>query len=185
MRKKPPGQLLSKTAHKVEREYRVIHALENTDVPVPKAYCLCEDASVIGTPFYIMSFCDGRIFEDPSFPSVSPSDRNEMWHDAIRTLAKLHRINPKDVGLETFGKPSGFYDRQIKTFATISEAQSKAVDVETKEPVGKIPHIEEILAFFSDPKRQPKDRGTPVHGDYKIDNLIYHKTEPRVIGIIE
>lgn len=79
MRKKPPGKLLSKTAHRVEREYKIIHALENTDVPVPKAYCLCEDSSVIGTPFYIMEFLDGRIFTDPSIPGVSPKERNEMY----------------------------------------------------------------------------------------------------------
>jgi aminoglycoside phosphotransferase (APT) family kinase protein len=78
MRKKPPGKLVSKTAHKVEREYRVIHALEKTDVAVPKAYCLCEDDSVIGTPFYIMEFLDGRIIEDASLPDVSPQDRTEM-----------------------------------------------------------------------------------------------------------
>ena len=79
MRKKPPGKLLSKTAHQVEREYRIIHALERTDVPVPEAYCLCEDATVIGTPFYIMEFLDGRIFEDAAFPGVSPSERTEMY----------------------------------------------------------------------------------------------------------
>lgn len=78
MRKKPPGKLLSKTAHQVEREYRVIHALEKSDVAVPKAYCLCEDSDVVGTPFYIMEFLDGRIFEDPSIPGVSAKDRNEM-----------------------------------------------------------------------------------------------------------
>ena len=78
MRKKPPGKLVSKTAHQVEREYKVIHALENTDVPVPKAYCLCEDASIVGTAFYIMSFLDGRIIEDASLPGVSPEDRAEM-----------------------------------------------------------------------------------------------------------
>lgn len=78
MRKKPPGKLLSKTAHKVEREYRVIHALEKTDVPVPKAYCLCEDDSVVGTPFYIMEFLDGRIIEDATMPDVTPKERTEM-----------------------------------------------------------------------------------------------------------
>jgi len=79
LRKKPPGQLLSKTAHQVEREYRIIHSLENTDVPVPKAYCLCEDSNVIGTPFYIMEFLDGRIFENASFPDVSPQERTALW----------------------------------------------------------------------------------------------------------
>jgi aminoglycoside phosphotransferase (APT) family kinase protein len=78
MRKKPPGKLLSKTAHQVEREYRIIHSLEKTDVPVPKAFCLCEDDKVVGTPFYIMEFLDGRIFEDPAFPGVSEQDRREM-----------------------------------------------------------------------------------------------------------
>jgi len=78
LRKKPPGKLLSKTAHKVDREYRILHALENTDVPVPKTYCLCEDDSVIGTAFYIMEFLDGRIIEDPSLPGVSAEDRNKM-----------------------------------------------------------------------------------------------------------
>jgi aminoglycoside phosphotransferase (APT) family kinase protein len=82
LRKKPPGQLLSKTAHQVEREYRIIHSLENTDVPVPKAYCLCEDSKVIGTPFYIMEFLDGRIFEDPAIPGVTPQERTAMY-DAI------------------------------------------------------------------------------------------------------
>jgi aminoglycoside phosphotransferase (APT) family kinase protein len=185
MRKKPPGKLVSKTAHQVEREYRVIHALEKTDVPVPKAYCLCEDSSVVGTPFYIMEFLDGRIIEDPTMPDVTPAERTEMWHDAIRTLAKLHRINPKDVGLEDFGRASGFYDRQIKTFSIISKAQGEVKDVDTKEPVGQIPHGDEMLAYFRDKSFQPKDRGNPIHGDYKIDNLVFHKTEPRVIGILD
>lgn len=79
LRKKPPGKLLSKTAHKVEREYKIIHALENTDVPVPKAYCLCEDDKVIGTPFYIMEFLDGRIFTDPAIPSVGAEERNALY----------------------------------------------------------------------------------------------------------
>lgn len=79
LRKKPPGKLLSKTAHKVEREYKIIHALEQTDVPVPKAYCLCEDSSVVGTPFYIMEFLDGRIFTDPAMPEVGPEERKALY----------------------------------------------------------------------------------------------------------
>lgn len=82
LRKKPPGKLLSKTAHKVDREYRILHALESTDVPVPKTHCLCEDDSIIGTAFYIMEFLDGRIIEDPMLPDVSPEDRNKMYVDA-------------------------------------------------------------------------------------------------------
>ncbi|ODM24109.1 hypothetical protein SI65_01699 [Aspergillus cristatus] len=185
LRKKPPGKLLSKTAHKVEREYKIIHALGQTDVPVPKAYCLCEDADVIGTPFYIMEFLDGRMFTDPAMPGVGAEERNALWQDAVRTLAKFHRVDPKSVGLERFGKPSGFYDRQIATFSAVSRAQSQAVDVDTKEPVGELPHFKDIVSFFSNKSTQPRDRGTLVHGDYKIDNLIFHKTEPRVIGILD
>lgn len=187
MRKKPPGKLISKTAHKVEREHRVLHALRDTDVMIPKVYCLCVDDSIVGTPFYIMEFLDGRIISDPAIPGVTPAERTEMWHDAIRTLAKLHRVNHKSVGLETYGKPTGFYDRQIKTFQTISAAQAQAVDVNSnaREAVGDVPHFLDMLAFFSDRATQPKDRGQLIHGDYKIDNVVFHKTEPRVIGILE
>ncbi|KAK4674232.1 hypothetical protein QC763_118610 [Podospora pseudopauciseta] len=185
LRKKPPGKLVSKTAHKVEREYRIIAALSTTDVPVPRAYCLCEDDSVIGTPFYIMEFLDGRIFEDPVIPNVLPDHRRAIWADAVRTLAKLHRIDPKSVGLESFGRHDGFYNRQIATWKQICGAQAAVEDVDTKEQVGQLPFFEELMAFFSDGKAQPADKGTLIHGDFKIDNLVFHKTEPRVIGILD
>ncbi|QIW95325.1 hypothetical protein AMS68_000843 [Peltaster fructicola] len=185
MRKKPPGKLLSKTAHRMDREYKIIHALENTDVAVPKAYGLCEDDSVIGTAFYIMSYLDGRIFEDPALPDVSTEDRTAMWKSAIETLARFHRVDPKSVGLEKYGKPNGFYNRQLMTFATISTVQSEVKDKDSGEAVGKIPHFDEMVDFFQDEKTQPKDRSTLVHGDYKIDNVVFHKTEPRVIGILD
>ncbi|WPH02661.1 putative acyl-coa dehydrogenase ibr3 [Acrodontium crateriforme] len=185
MRKKPPGKLLSKTAHAVDREYKIIHALETTDVPIPRAMCLCEDDSVVGTPFYIMSFLDGRIFEDPAMPGVSAEDRREMWKSAVTTLAKFHRVPPKSVGLEKFGRHNGFYNRQLKTFATLSKAQASTKDIETGVPVGDIPHYDDMVAFFGQASTQPKDRSTFVHGDYKIDNVVFHKTEPRVIGILD
>lgn len=185
LRKKPPGQLVSKTAHKVEREYRIISALASTDVPVPKAYCLCEDDSVIGTPFYIMQFLDGRIFEDPVIPSVLPDQRRAMWADAVRVLARLHRVDPRKVGLENFGKSTGFYSRQVATWKTICDAQAAIRDVETRVPVGPLPHFNEMMTFFGDESQQPLDRGTLIHGDFKIDNLVFHKTEPRVIGILD
>ncbi|KXX75374.1 Acyl-CoA dehydrogenase family member 10 [Madurella mycetomatis] len=185
LRKKPPGRLVSKTAHKVEREYRIIAALADTDVPVPRAYCLCEDESVIGTPFYIMEFLDGRIFEDPVIPSVLPDHRRAIWADAVRTLAKLHRIDPRSVGLENFGKPTGFYTRQVNTWRTVCNAQAAVCDVETREAVGHLPHFAELMEFFADESQQPADRGTLIHGDFKIDNLVFHKTEPRVIGILD
>ncbi|SMQ49046.1 unnamed protein product [Zymoseptoria tritici ST99CH_3D7] len=187
LRKKPPGKLLSKTAHRVDREYQVIHALASTDVPVPTAYALCEDDSILGTPFYIMSFLDGRFISNAAIPGddISASDRREMWRDAIRTLAKLHRVDIKSVGLENFGRPSGFYSRQIKTFTSLAESQASAKDVDTGIPVGQLPHFQDFLSYFSQPATQPKDRGVLFHGDFKIDNLVFHPTEPRVIGILD
>ena len=103
----------------------------------------------------------------------------------MRTLAKFHRVDIKKVGLSDFGRHGGFYDRQLKTFGTLQKAQAEAVDVETKQPVGEIPHFHEMVAFFKQKSTQPKDRVTLIHGDYKIDNLVFHKTEPRVIGILD
>jgi aminoglycoside phosphotransferase (APT) family kinase protein len=148
-----------------------------------------------------MEFLDGRIFEDPAIPGVTPEERTKMyfvlfpyppmqadeprWHSAITTLAKFHRVKPSSVNLSTYGKPSGFYNRQIATFNTISLAQASTKDIETGVAVGKIPHQDDMVSFFSNPSTQPKDRGTFVHGDYKIDNVVFHKTEPRVIGILD
>ena len=185
LRKKPPGRLVSKTAHKVEREYRIITALAATDVPVPKTYCLCEDSSVIGTPFYIMSYLDGRIFEDPVIPNALPDQRRAIWADAVRVLARLHRVDPRAIGLEDFGRRSGFYSRQVATWRTICNAQADVRDVETREPVGPLPHFDAMMEFFADESQQPVDRATLIHGDFKIDNIVFHKTEPRVIGILE
>jgi aminoglycoside phosphotransferase (APT) family kinase protein len=94
-------------------------------------------------------------------------------------------VAPESVNFESFGKPSGFYNRQLATLKLISEAQANAEDLDTKRRVGKIPHFDEMVGFFAESKTQPKDRSTLVHGDYKIDNLVFHKTEPRVIGILE
>ena len=121
---------------------------------------------------------------------ITPYDFSTMltvcrWQDAVVTLAKLHRISPSSVGLSSFGKPSGFYNRQIKTFSTISAAQAQAVDVESRISVGNTPHYEDVVKFLRDPKSQPQDRASLIHGDYKIDNLVYHQTEPRIIGILE
>lgn len=107
------------------------------------------------------------------------------WRDAVRTLASLHRVTPSKHGLSDFGKASGFYARQIKTLTTISASQAQAVDKETGRPVGKIPHFDDMVTFFQDSRTQPVDRSCVIHGDYKIDNLVYHKTKPRVIGILE
>ncbi|KAI0597910.1 aminoglycoside phosphotransferase-like protein [Biscogniauxia sp. FL1348] len=202
LRKKPPGKLLSKAAHKVEREYRIIAALSRhgTGVPVPRALCLCEDPSVVGTPFYIMSFVGGRIIEDPAMPGVSsPDERAALWHAAVSTLARLHAVDPEAVGLGSFGgggggggggvgehqKKGGFYARQLRTWRGICDAQAATRDADTGAPVGPLPHFEPLLEFFGDAARRPRDRAALIHGDYKIDNLVFHATEPRVVGILD
>ena len=107
------------------------------------------------------------------------------WKDAVQTLARFHRVDPKSVHMQSYGKAGGFYNRQISLFKTLAEAQSKAKDVDSQKEVGQIPHFEEMASFFSKAETQPKDRATFIHGDYKIDNVVFHKTEPRVIGILE
>ena len=188
LRKKPPGKLLSKTAHRVEREHRIMHALgaaTAAQVPVPAMYCLCEDEAVLGSAWYLMEYLDGRIFEDPTMPGVSPAERTEMWRDAVRTLARLHAVDPAAVGLADFARPGRFYERQLATWTAICDAQARVVDVETGMAVGPLPHMDELVRFFGDKARQPPDAATLVHGDFKIDNLVFSKTEPRVIGILE
>ncbi|KAI9147491.1 Acyl-CoA dehydrogenase family member-like protein [Paramyrothecium foliicola] len=185
LRKKPPGKLLSKTAHKVEREYRIITALGRTDFPVPKTYCLCNDETVIGTSFYIMEFLDGRIFEDNALRTSTPKECTLLWKAAAYNLAKFHRVDFRKIGLETYGKLAGFYDRQLGTFTQLSLSQSKTVDADTKSPVGDIPHFGELAQFFANKKLQPAERATLIHGDYKLDNMVYHKTEPIVIGVLD
>lgn len=206
LRKKPPGQLESKKSHSIEREFRILRALETTNVPVPRAHLLCLDASIVGTPFYIMDFLDGRIFTDPAIPGVDPIERRKMcvgllifkrdhmnyeltltcrWHEAINALAELHKVDPQSVGMQDFGPPRGFYDRQLNTLTRISSSQARTRDVDTQEEVGELPHLPELLLLFKDSALRPSDRTTFVHGDFKIDNLVFHKTEVKVIGILD
>jgi aminoglycoside phosphotransferase (APT) family kinase protein len=125
------------------------------------------------------------MFDYLTCPGGFSTNSEYRWKSAVETLAKFHAVVPKSVGLENFGKPSGFYDRQIATFTTVSKAQSQVLDQDTKEPVGELPHFKDMVQFFAQKSTQPRDRGTLVHGDYKIDNVIFHKTEPRVIGILD
>lgn len=196
LRKKPAGQLLSSTAHQVEREFRVLSALHeyNTKsttspdrtVPVPTPFALCTDNDVIGTPFYIMEYLDGRIFTDPKMPEVSPQVRRECWISAVRALAALASVNPFDIGLGSFGPSTDYFPRQIKSLTRVSEAQAQAVDVDTGKPTGQIPHYAELVPWYKSNLPDEKKIGLRiVHGDYKLDNVIFHPTENRVIGILD
>ncbi|PWN88250.1 APH-domain-containing protein [Acaromyces ingoldii] len=193
LRKKPPGKLVSKTAHAVEREYKILEAIGRHNkslprpavggVPVPEVYCLCEDSSILGTPFYIMQFIEGRIFTDPRMLSIPKEERKQCWFSAIRTLAALHRIDPRKIGLGDYGKPSSFYPRQLKALSHVSGMQAQVPDEDSGKQVGPIPHMDEITAWLG--ANMVPDENCIAHGDYKIDNLIYHPTEPRVIAVLD
>jgi aminoglycoside phosphotransferase (APT) family kinase protein len=117
-----------------------------------------------------MEFLKGRIFTDPSLPELSPTERLRMWKAATQTLAKLHAVSYKKVGLEKFGREGGYYVRQMKTFKTISEAQAATTNIKTGKRVGPVPHFTELLDWFG--KNLPTDKTTIVHGDYKLDNMV-------------
>ncbi|KAF8633366.1 hypothetical protein AX17_004537 [Amanita inopinata Kibby_2008] len=196
LRKKPAGQLLSSTAHQVEREYTMLRALHKHNIkpstpqalkiPIPEPILLCEDNSIIGTPFYIMEFVDGRIFTDTRMLEVPPKDRYECWISAVRTLAALSRISPTEVGLSNFAPSTDYFPRQIKSLSRVSSAQAMTVSTDTKKPVGDIPFFHELVAWYKANLPDETKIGLRiVHGDYKLDNLVFHPTENRVIGILD
>jgi aminoglycoside phosphotransferase (APT) family kinase protein len=173
IRRKPPGNLLP-SAHAVEREYRVITALGATEVPVPRTYALCEDASVIGTPFYVMDFVQGRIFWEPSLPGLTPAERGAIYDGMNDALARLHRINPARAGLADYGKPGNYFARQIKRW-------SKQYVASETQPIEAM-HC--LMAWL--PKHVPQgDEVAIVHGDYRLDNMVFHPEEPRVMAILD
>ncbi len=173
LRRKPPGKLLP-SAHAVDREYRVITALGQTDVPVPKTYAMCEDESVIGTMFYIMDCVDGRIMWDQTLPGMSPDERRAHYDAMNDALAKLHTVDHVAIGLEDFGKPGNYFARQISRWTK----QYQASETETIESMNK------LIDYL--PGTIPQgDETTIVHGDYRLDNMIFHPTEPRVIAILD
>lgn len=191
LRKQPDGKLVSKTAHRVDREFYMIDALYPKGIPVPKAIDLCQDKSVIGTDFYIMEFVAGRIFHDPTMPELPEKDRKECWESAIGTLANLHNVDPTKIGLpESFLKNlSSHYPRQIPTLTKIQDAQGDVVTTVTDgikpkgEKLGPIPNFNKISNWMKE--NLPTERVSIVHGDYKIDNLIFHPTENRVVAMLD
>ena len=173
LRRKPLGRLLP-SAHAVDREYRVMRALSGTAVPVPEVYALCEDDTVIGSAFYVMEFLDGRIFWDPRLPDLAPAERRAMFQSMNAVIAALHSVDHVAVGLAEFGRPGNYLARQIARW-------SRQYQASETEPQIAMDRLIEWLPRHLPPEGEPRI----VHGDYRIDNLIYHPAEPRVIGVLD
>ncbi|MBI1366954.1 MAG: phosphotransferase [Alphaproteobacteria bacterium] len=173
LRRKPPGKLLP-SAHAVEREYKVMTALGRVGFPVPRTFALCEDESVIGTAFFIMEFMEGRIFWDSSLPDAPKEARADLFYALVDTLADLHRVDYEKIGLGDYGKPGNYFARQIDRWSK----QYKAAETE------KIEAMDRLIEWL--PTAIPDDDATSiVHGDFRFDNTIIHRREPRVIAVLD
>ncbi|MGE0725522.1 MAG: phosphotransferase [Alphaproteobacteria bacterium] len=173
LRKQPPGQLLP-SAHAVDREYRVLTALAATDVPVPRTLHFCPDRAVIGTPFYVMERLVGRVFWNPALPELPAAERRGIWRGQADALARLHGADWQAIGLADFGRPGNYFARQIARWSRQWQESKTHENAEIDRLVEWLP-----------PRVPPGDDTAICHGDFRIDNLMFHPTEPRVIGILD
>jgi len=173
LRRKPPGKLLP-SAHAVDREFKVISGLNKVNFPVAKAYALCEDDSVLGTMFYVMDNVEGRILWDLTLPDSQPAERRAIYEAKIATLAQLHNVDYEAIGLGDYGRPGNYFARQIDRWTK----QYKASETQS------IPSMDRLIEWL--PQTTPADDQTSiVHGDYRLDNMILHPTEPRVVAVLD
>jgi aminoglycoside phosphotransferase (APT) family kinase protein len=173
LRKKPAGPVLP-SAHAIDREYRVMNALDGTGVPVPKMLHYCDDAGVIGTPFYLMERLDGRVFHDSALPGLSAPERGAIYRSVAQALAKLHAVDWAAIGLSDYGRPGNYFARQVARWTrqwTLSKTRDLA-DID-------------VLIDWLTRNMPPDETTTVVHGDFRLGNLMFHPTEPRVIGILD
>ena len=175
MRAKPgPVAKLLPSAHAIEREYRVLSALGSTDVPVPEVYCLCEDESVIGRAFYVMQFVEGRVLWDQGLAGMSNAERFAIYDQMNRVISSLHNVDHQAIGLGDFGKPGNYFARQIGRWTK----QYQASETQKIEEMDRL--IEWLPAHIPD-----SDETTIVHGDYRLDNLVFAPNEPRILAILD
>ncbi len=173
LRRKPPGKLL-KSAHAVDREFRIISALYATGFPVPRPYLLCEDGDVIGTIFFVMEFIAGRVFWDLDMPDLDRAARSAIYDETNDTIAKLHNLDYSGLGLADYGKPGNYFSRQISRWS----GQYRASET------GTVDAMNALIRWL--PENIPADDSvTIVHGDYRLDNMILHPTEPRVLAVLD
>ena len=175
LRRQPPGELL-KSAHAVDREYRVIKALAGSDVPVAKAYHLCEDREIVGSMFYLMEFCEGNIHWRPELKDIeTPELRGHMYDEMIKVLAAIHSVDLEKAGLTDYGRPGNYFQRQLDRWS----AQYRASEL------GTIEEMERLMVWLGE--NMPADDGkvTLVHGDYRLDNLMYASDNSKVIAVLD
>lgn len=174
LRRKPPGKLL-KSAHAVDREYRVIRALHGSEVPVAAGYHLCDDESVIGSMFYIMQFIDGRVLWDPALPEIAKSDRDAYYRAMIDTLVKVHSVDVDAAGLTDYGRPGGYLQRQISLWTRqYHESQTD-----------KVPDMHYLMEALCDLCPADDGRVSLVHGDFRLDNMIFHPERAEVLALVD
>jgi aminoglycoside phosphotransferase (APT) family kinase protein len=174
LRKKPPGKLLPR-AHEVDREHRVMAALADTGVPVPRMRLLCRDESIIGTAFFVMDYVPGRIFPDPALRGSTPAHRAAIYEDLARVLAALHRVDWRAVGLDGFGRPEGYMQRQVALWTRQWQA-ARVEDVPTMDLLAQ--WLQRHLPACDGP-------ACIAHGDYRLGNVLIHPTEPRIVAVLD
>lgn len=174
LRKKPAGEIL-KGAHAIEREYRVIKALAPTGVPVPEAILLHEDATLIGTPFYLMERVEGRVFSDGALSGLPRGQRRDIYLGMADALAALHKVDPMQIGLEDYGKPANYFERQLSRWSRQLRDSAAA----------PIPELYALMAWLE--AKMPADDGqlSIAHGDFRLGNMMFHPTEPHVVAILD
>ena len=173
LRKKPPGKLLP-SAHAVEREHRIIAALQGSGVPVPRVHALCEDPTVIGTPFFVMDHVEGRVFRDVNLPGVASAERAAIYDAMNEALAIYHQLDWRAMGLADFGRSGSYFARQFDRWAKQYDA-ARTID---------IPAMENLKAWLAT-HMPTDDETTLVHGDYRLENMIFHPTEPRILAVLD
>lgn len=175
LRRQPPGKLL-RSAHAVDREYRVMRALADTGVPVPQVLGLCTDRAVIGSMFYVMAFAEGRIFWDAALPELgSAGERRAVYDDMNRVLARLHGLDPEAVGLGDYGKPGNYFARQLNRWTGQYRASELA----------SIPAMEELIDWLEGALPPDDGQASLVHGDYRLDNMVFDAREPRIVAVLD
>ena len=179
MRTKPgPAARLLASAHAIDREYTVMNALQGSDVPVPEMHLLCEDESIIGRAFFIMEFMQGRVLWEQSLPDADKPTRAAIYDEMNRVIAALHRVDVGAVGLSAYGKPGNYFDRQIGRW-------SKQYLASITEPIEAMDRLMQWLPAHMPASARDASQVAVVHGDFRLDNLVFHPTEPRVIAVLD